>query len=769
MLAEIGLISTFLAFAAALYAIGSSVYGGRTHSDRLVVSARNAALLTLPLLLISAGSLIVALVNGQYQMSYVWSVSNPDTPLFYRITALWGSQKGSILFWSLIMSLYTCGALVMNWRSHRRLMPYVIAYTMATLAFFLGLVLFYENPFERWWLAHGDTAANVGSDVILTGTGDNPSQVTEAIHSLTGADSFQTGALLSSLPAPVATCVDSSNVENTVTVLQKAGAQFAVNPAQECVVESALIPSDATAPSSQRLAETAKGLNPLLRHFGMIIHPPMLYLGFVGMVIPFAFAMAALASGDLSTNWIKATRRWALIAWMFLSLGLLLGGRWAYDVLGWGGYWGWDPVENAAFLPWLIGTAFLHSVMIQEKRGMLKVWNMFLVIGTFSAVIFGTFATRSGLIDSVHAFARSEIGYPMFFFWSIITVVSIGLILWRWNRRELKDDHAFANLLSRESLFVLNNVVFVVLFVAIFWGSFGAPIISDLFLNENITLGQDYFLRVTPPLFIALYILMGIAPLSAWGATSLRRLGRSLVVPLILTAILLVFFFITGTTQPAALFGYGIVSLAGFVALYEIYRGAAARRHSMGENWGKAIVSLFRRNRRRYGGYVIHLGITVIGIGVIGSTLFQQQTQTTLSVGQTLDFGGYTMRYDGFTEGFADDGRQLEIADVSVMRNGQTLAHLRPRQDVYPDMPMTIAGSYSTVEGDFYVILVGWETISAQTATFKIYINPLINLVWWGGIVLMIGTFIAAWPTEPALVMAPQPAVTGRKRREVTA
>jgi cytochrome c-type biogenesis protein CcmF len=407
----------------------------------------------------------------------------------------------------------------------------------------------------------------------------------------------------------------------------------------------------------------------------------------------------------------------------------------------------------------------LHSVMIQEKRGMLKVWNMFLVIGTFSAVIFGTFATRSGLIDSVHAFARSEIGFPMFFFWSIITLISIGLILWRWNRGELKDDHQFANLFSREALFVLNNVIFVVLFAAIFWGSFGAPVISDLFLNENITLGADYFLRVTPPLFVALYILMGIAPLSAWGATSLSRLGKSLTVPLILTAILVVFFFLTSTTDPGALFGYGIVSLAGFVALYEIYRGAAARHHSMGESWTQAVIALFGRNRRRYGGYIIHLGITVIGIGVIGSTLFQQTTQRTLAVGESLDFGGYTMRYDGFTQGFADDGRQMEIAEVSVLRNGQTLAQLRPRHDIYPDMPMQIAGAYSSLEGDFYVLLAGWEPTSANTATFKIYINPLINLVWWGGLILMAGTFIAAWPIEQPIA-APQPA---RKRREVLA
>ncbi|MBL8118513.1 MAG: heme lyase CcmF/NrfE family subunit [Anaerolineae bacterium] len=679
MLAEIGLVTTGLAFLAALYAIVAGVISGRNHSESLLLSARNAALLTFPLLLVACMALWVALARGDYQISYVWSVSSPSTPLFYRITALWGSQKGSLLFWSFLMSLFAFGALILNWNSHRRLMPYAIAYMMAVLAFFIGLVIFYENPFARWWLT-------------------SPTDAVEAV----------------------------------------------------------LIPAGGVAPGAQQLANTARGLNPLLRHFGMIIHPPMLYLGFVGMVIPFAFAMAALGSGDLTTNWIKATRRWTLISWLFLSLGLILGGRWAYDVLGWGGYWGWDPVENAAFLPWLIGTAFLHSVMIQEKRGMLKVWNMFLVIGTFSAVIFGTFATRSGLIDSVHSFARSEIGMPMFLFWTAVTLISVGLILWRWNRGELKDEHTFANILSRESLFVLNNVIFVLLFITIFWGSFGAPVISDLFLNENITLGKEYFLQVTPPLFVALYVLMGVAPLSAWGATSLRRLGSALLMPLVLTAVTLVIIaLVEHTTDPGALFGYGIVALAGYVALYETYRGAAARHRSFGETWLQALLALYSRNRRRYGGYLVHFGITVIGIGVIGSTLFQQETQRTLGVGESLDFGGYTMRYDGFTEALAEDGRQMQIADVTVIRGGQVLDELRPRHDIYPSpdgvnagQNMTIAGSYSTLEADFYVLLVGWERATASSATFKVYINPLVNLVWWGGLVLILGTLVAAWPTE---------------------
>ncbi|MBE0690191.1 MAG: cytochrome c biogenesis protein CcsA, partial [Anaerolineae bacterium] len=307
MLAEIGVSTTFIAFIAALYALGASLWGARTRSEGTVLSARNAVVVAFVMLLIACVVMVIALLREDYQISYVWSVSNPSMPTFFRVTALWGSQAGSLLFWSFLLSGFAAGAVLLNWHNNRRLMPYVIAYTMATLAFFLILVIFIENPFNRYWFVGDQT------------------------------------------------------------------------------LETALIPAGGVAPTDSLLRSSANGLNPLLRHFGMAIHPPMLYLGFIGFLIPFAFAMAALASGDLSTNWIRASRRWALAAWLFLGLGLILGGRWAYDVLGWGGYWGWDPVENAAFLPWLLGTAFLHSVMIQEKRGMLKTWNMFLVIGTFSA------------------------------------------------------------------------------------------------------------------------------------------------------------------------------------------------------------------------------------------------------------------------------------------------------------------------------------------------------------------------------------------------
>ncbi|MBW4436507.1 MAG: cytochrome c biogenesis protein CcsA [Pleurocapsa minor GSE-CHR-MK-17-07R] len=679
MLAEIGYISLALSFAAAVFGAAASLYGARRKQAMWIDSGRNAALLTFPLLLVSTLALLVGLMTQDYQISYVWAVTNPTTPMFYRVTALWGSQQGSLLFWNLLMAGFAFVALLANWKLNPRLMPYFTVYSMLTLAFFIGLVLFLENPFERYWIIPG--ADGVGE-----------------------------------------------------------------------VVQAQFAPANAVAPEAARLAETARGLNPLLRHFGMIIHPPMLYLGFVGFLVPFAFAMAALASNDLSTNWIKATRRWTLVAWLFLSLGLLLGGRWAYDVLGWGGYWGWDPVENAAFIPWLVGTAFLHSVMIQEKRGMLKVWNMFLVIFTFSSVIFGTFATRSGLIDSVHSFARSEIGAPMFFFWAGVTIVSVALIVVRWSQGALKSEHGFAGVLSRESLFVLNNVVFVALALAIFWGSFGAPIITEMVTGTDITLGPDYFYTVTVPLFIAMYILMGIAPLSAWGAVSARSLGRSILVPVGVTLAAVVLIALTGVNDPGALFGYGVVLLAAFVAGYEIVRGARARARAAGEHPLLAAVSIFTRNRRRYGGFIIHLGITVIGIGVIGSTLFQQETQRTLAIGESLQFSGYELRLDSMEYGqIADDGRQMDIANLTLKRDDEVLTTLRPRHDVFPaaadqqPMVMNIPSAYGTLENDYYVLLVGVQPSGA--VTFKVYVNPLINLVWWGGLVLIAGTLIASWPT----------------------
>ncbi|MBK8135612.1 MAG: heme lyase CcmF/NrfE family subunit [Chloroflexi bacterium] len=673
MLAEIGFVATWIAFLAALYASASALLGYRRKSEKLVTSARNATYIVFGALSVAILTLMVGLVTEQYQIAYVWSVSSPSMPTFYRVTALWGSQAGSLLFWCWMMSAFSALAVAFNWRSNYRLIPHVILFQMVLTAFFIALTLFIENPFGRWWF--------VGSEVV----------------------------------------------------------------------KSALIPAGGVAPDPETLSSGAQGLNPLLRHFGMAIHPPMLYLGYVGFLVPCAFAFAALATGDLSINWIKASRRWALIAWVFLGLGLILGGRWAYDVLGWGGYWGWDPVENAAFLPWLIGTAYLHSIIIQEKRGIFKTWNMVLMIGTFSAVIFGTFATRSGLVESVHSFARSDIGFPMLSVWLLVTLILGGLIVWRRSRGELRDDHSLNGMFSREGLFLLNNFIFLALFIAIFWGSFGAPITSELFFDTKITLGAEYFMSVTPPLFLALFVLMGIAPLSAWGVVAVRRIGQGLIVPGILSLATLLIFVQMGQTSVGALIGYWFVALAGWVAVNETFRAVRARMKNLKENPLSALIALATRNPRRYGGYLIHAGVAVIGVGIIGSTLFQQETQATLRVGDEMSLSDYTLRYDEFLGGqVSEDGRIMDIAVVTVIRNGTEVATLRPRRDFFPQQEgmnsMTIAAAHSTLENDVYLLLIDWDEISQNSATFKMYINPLINLVWWGSLILILGTLIAVYP-----------------------
>lgn len=680
MLAEIGFIATWLAIAVALYGTAAAAIGYYRRLPAWTVSARNAVYVVFGALSVAIGALLIALITENYHIAYIWTVSNPSMPMFYRVTALWGSQAGSLLFWCWLMSAFSALSVALNWRTNNRLMPHVILFQLALTAFFTLLLVAIENPFARYWVA--------GEEVL----------------------------------------------------------------------QAALQPIGTVAPAATALSESAKGLNPLLRHFGMAIHPPLLYLGFVGFLVPCAFAFAALATGDLSIQWIKASRRWALTAWVFLGLGLVLGGRWAYDVLGWGGYWGWDPVENAAFLPWLIGTAYLHSIMIQEKRGMFKTWNMALMVATFSAVIFGTFATRSGLVESVHSFARSDIGFPMFALWFSVTLILIGLIIWRRGAGALRDDHSMTSFLSREGLFLLNNFVFLALFIAIFWGSFGAPITSELFFDTKITLGAEYFLGVTSPLFLALFILMGIAPLSGWGASALRRMGRGLLIPSTLALLTVFGFVLMGHTEAPTLIGYGLVALAGWVAVYETYRAIRARQTHLKENPISALIALARRNPRRYGGYLIHVGVAVIGIGIIGSTAYQRETQATLSVGGELSLEGYILRYEQFEGGqIAEDGRIMDIAVVGVYRDGQHLATLRPRRDFFPQQQdmntMTIAAAHSTLENDVYVLLLDWDEISQTSATFKVYINPLINLVWWGALILMAGTAIGLYPTVTAEVV----------------
>src|SRR5215210_804004 len=457
MIANFGYGVLFITFLVTLYSVFAAFYGDRKQIPAMVESARRAMLLTWPLLTLTAGVLIYLLTNNHYEVQFVYEVTSRSMPTYLKVTAWWGGQAGSILFWSWLMAAFASLVTLRKWDRDREFLPWVIVVACITMAFFIGMNVFFENPFAQ---------------LYQTFNGIEP-------HTFKPADSI--------LFTP----------------------------------------------------ENGNGLNPLLRHPGMVIHPPMLYLGFVSFVIPYAFAIAALITGRTDDRWIRLTRRWTLWAWLFLSFGLVLGGRWAYDVLGWGGYWGWDPVEIAAFMPWLTGTAFLHSVMIQEKRGMLKHWNMLLIIITYDLVIFGTFLTRSGVLSSVHSFAQSAIG-PIFLAYVGITLLaSIALIIYRWDM--LKSEAQMTSLLSREALFLLNNLMFISILVVCFWGVI-FPLVSELFTGQTVTVGPPFYERATGPLFAALLLLMGIAPLSAWGQSTVKTLGRTIWKPtlgaIIMTAII---------------------------------------------------------------------------------------------------------------------------------------------------------------------------------------------------------------------------------------
>ncbi len=664
MIANIGFGALWFALVVAVYSIGSAIYGARRKLTNWVDSARNAMLLTFPLLTISVICLVILLVNGNFEVDYVASVTSKSMPLYLKITALWGGQAGSLLFWTWAMSAFAFAATLRNWERDREFLPWVVVVCSITLSFFLGLIIFVENPLARIWVLGGNLA-----------------------------------------------------------------------------IKSMFPPTGATL-----LFQTdGRGLNPLLRHPGMIIHPPMLYLGFVAFVIPYAFAVAALITGRTDDRWIRITRRWTLVAWLFLTLGLLLGARWAYDVLGWGGYWGWDPVEISALMPWLTGTAFLHSVMIQEKRGLFKRWNMLLIILTYDLVLFGTFLTRSGVLSSVHAFAQSSIG-PLFFgFIGITFIGSLALLLNRWN--DLKSETHMTSWLSREALFLLNNFLFIGILIVCFWGVI-FPLISELVTGQKVTVGPPFYEQATAPLFAGLLMLMGIAPLAAWQHSTVKTLGKSIWKPAGISLIIPLIAYLLGVHNWAALFGFWLIALVASVTIYEYGRAVIARARSHSQSWWRAFWELTGRNRRRYGGYIIHLGVVLIGLGVIGMQMFQTETQGTLAQGQELKLDQYTIRYDSIAIFDTTDGRNIARAVVSIYKDGNYVGEIYPRRDYYIEsqQPMTIPGLRSTLADDLYVILVDWQAISSSAATFKVYHNPLVNWLWIGGLILIIGTFVAAWP-----------------------
>jgi cytochrome c-type biogenesis protein CcmF len=485
-----------------------------------------------------------------------------------------------------------------------------------------------------------------------------------------------------------------------------------------------------------------QGLNPLLQHPLMVIHPPNLYLGFVGYAVPFAFAMGALASGRLDSQWIRSVRRWTLIAWLFNTVGILLGGQWAYVELGWGGYWAWDPVENASLLPWLTGTAFLHSVMIQEKKGMLKVWNMSLIILTYALSIFGTFLTRSGVIASVHAFAESSLGSYFLLYLAGVLVVALVLLIKRLP--QLRSDHRLESVISRESSFLFNNLFLVGITFTVLWGTL-FPVISEAVRGVKISVAAPFFNQVNVPLGLALLFLAGVCPLIAWRKASGRNLRRNFLYPLSLSFVATAGLYTMGIRHIVALVSLSICVFVFGTIVLEFYRGIRARRASNRGSVWRAFVLLIRRNRQRYGGYIVHFGVVLIFVGITGSAAYQVEQDVVLHPGESATVEGFTLRYDNLTR-VVQPTHEAFIATLPVMRHGRAVTTLYPEKRLYfaQNQPTTEVALRTTLWEDLYVILAGFEP--SKVATFKVFINPLVAWMWIGGFVIVVGTVIAIWP-----------------------
>jgi cytochrome c-type biogenesis protein CcmF len=491
-----------------------------------------------------------------------------------------------------------------------------------------------------------------------------------------------------------------------------------------------------------RAPQDGVGLNPLLYDAGMRIHPPMLLAGLMSWSIPFAFAIAALASGKLGNEWLNLSRRYAMVAWVILGLGNILGAWWAYHVLGWGGYWGWDPVENVALMPWLVGTAYIHSIQMQERRGMLKAWNMVLIMVAFFLSIFGTFVVRSGILASVHAFALSEIGPFFLSFLALVIAGSLALFFWRLPR--LRAENQIDSFLSRESSFLINNLLFLGIAFAIFWGTI-YPLVAEAVADQKVSVGPPYFKQVAGPLLGAMLLLMGIGPLMPWRRASREHLLHNFMYPVLGPAVVLVVIGVVGVRDPFALLGFGLCTFVLGTIVQEFVRGALARHKATGENYALALGSLIRRNNRRYGGYLVHLAILLIGAGAIGSQIYQQQTVATLAPGQSVTLGSYTVTSAG-VQTTQQPGVKVTQGVLTV--NGTE--SLRPERDVFdnfPQQPSTKVGLRSTPVEDLYVVLSDWQGDGpTATVSLALFVNPLVSWIWAGGVLLLLGTIVTLWP-----------------------
>ena len=517
-------------------------------------------------------------------------------------------------------------------------------------------------------------------------------------------------------------------------------------------------------------APDGRGPLPLLQnHPLMAAHPPFLYLGFIGFTVPFAFAIAALVTGRVSDAWMRITRRWTIAAWIFLVIGLVLGALWSYSVLGWGGYWAWDPVENVALLPWLLGTAFLHSVMVQERRGMLKVWNLSLIVGTFALTVLGTFLTRGSILASVHAFADSIVGPLYLVFLTVVLLGGFGLIAWR--RESLRAEATFDTPLSRESVFLGNNILLLVLTFTVLVGTI-YPLLAEAVTGGKVSVGSPFFNRNTVPVALLLLFLMGIGPLLPWRAASLSAVLRRLQVPMWAAATTAVVLASAGAGL-AAVVVFGLAAFVATATIAEMVRGVQAQRRARGLSIGGATVAAVSRNHRLYGGLVVHLGLIVAVIGVSWSALSDRSSEVTITEGEIVHAEGYDLRFDGLTAR-DEPHRRVLVAELTVLdpNNGREVVRLQPSLNLYPassepiGTPSIRVGTPFNGMADLYASLV---TVEDQTrASFRFFVNPGIGLLWFGGAVMALGGIVAAWPSGPRPASTPRPEPVVERREQVS-
>jgi cytochrome c-type biogenesis protein CcmF len=629
----------------ATWAGGLALVGARRRSWRMVNAARLATTAVALVASVTVLALAYAFVVSDFSLTYVQRYSERAMPLFYKVTAVWGGQEGSLLLWLWLLAVMAAAAVHANRERLRELVPWAIVVLMIVVDFFCLLLLLSANPF----------------DTFLVG-----------------------------------------------------------------------------------VAAEGKGLNPLLQNAYMVTHPPALYIGYVGMTIPFAFAMAALITGRTDEAWIVSMRPWAIGSWYALSVGLVLGMLWAYEELGWGGYWAWDPVENAGLIPWLTATAYIHSVMVQERRQMLKIWNMVLAILTFELTIFGTFLTRSGFIQSVHAFAQSSIGFYFLAFMGLVIVVATALIVWR--RDLLRSAGELESVLSREFSFVINNWILIsaavlVIVLTIF------PTLSQLF-GHKITISAPAFNRWMVPIGLALLFLKGFGPMIGWRKTSVAGLRHQFLIPTVIFVVTLAALGALGVRAVLPLLTFALCAFVTATFVLETVRGVRVRQRT-GADPLTALIGLFSRNRRRYGGYLVHVGVVLMFIG-FGGEAYKQEGEFMLGPGQRASIGRYTLRYDGVAE-TQDDVKQMTTASVSIYRGEERLGVAKPARWVYlkhEGQPTSEVAIRRSVREDLFLVL-GAHDPKASTATFKAIVNPLVNWIWIGFILLSLGTAVALIRVAP--------------------